>query len=140
MIGNNERIEEDGRDAGDGRAGGGEPETEEGQGDDAEMDPEEEDQTRRVARIARAPREPSRAERHEISNLPARDWCAHCRRGRSIAGAHQQSGQERQFPVLSIDYAYIGIGKDLEEKMLEDSIIEPEEVARCLLCGATPSL
>ena len=43
----------------------------------------------RVARVARPPSEPSRLQReqHEISHLPPRDWCAHCRRGRGIRGA-----------------------------------------------------
>ena len=37
-------------------------------------------------RISRGPKEPSRIERerHEVTHLPPRSWCQHCRRGRSI--------------------------------------------------------
>ena len=86
------------------------------------MDPDEVDQDSRVPRISRTPREPSKMERenHEISHLPPRDWCAHCRRGRSITGAHSSSGQARDFPIVSIDYMYVGIGKEIEDKMVED--------------------
>ena len=78
----------------------------------------------RVARVARPPREPSRQEReqHEISHLPPRDWCAHCRRGRGIRGAHSgKHATDHLFPIISIDYAYIGSSSEDDEKMFAES-------------------
>ena len=45
------------------------------------VDATEEDGVGRQPRIVRGPREPTHQEReqHEVSHLPPRDWCAHCR-------------------------------------------------------------
>ena len=68
-------------------------------------------------RVARAPREPSRPDRekHEISHLPPMLWCKHCRRGRVIAGPHRAQGAERAYPIISLDYAYLGMTTEEDE-------------------------
>ena len=113
---NNE--EERGSGRGDGAEDGGAGEDE---GGDVAV---EEECGERVARVARPPREPSRQERekHEISHLPPRDWCAHCRRGRGIKGVHSgRSTAEHLYPIISIDYAYIGSSSEDDEKMFAES-------------------
>ena len=78
-------------------------------------------------RVSRGPREPSRIERerHEVTHLPPRSWCVHCRRGRSIASAHHAANSDRahSVPIVSIDYAYLG---KLRKKAWSD-IDEPEK-------------
>ena len=80
----------------------------------------EDENEERVPRVARPPREPSRQEKehHEISHLPPRDWCAHCRRGRTIKGAHWRgNATTHHYPIVSMDYAYIGSSTEDDEKM-----------------------
>ena len=92
--------------------------------DDGGGSVDEDSNEERVPRVARPPREPSRQERehHEISHLPPRDWCAHCRRGRGVKGAHQRGdATHHQYPIISIDYAYIGSSTEDDEKMYMES-------------------
>ena len=93
---------------------------EDGEGDLVVEDGEDHDNEERVPRIARPPREPSQQEReqHEVSHLPPRDWCAHCRRGRGVRGAHHR-GQEghHEYPIISMDYAYIGSSPEDDDRL-----------------------
>ena len=90
-----------------------------GEGELVIEDGEDHENEERVPRIARTPREPSRQEReqHEVSHLPPRDWCGHCRRGRGVKGAHHrgQSGHH-EYPIIAMDYAYIGSSPEDDEK------------------------
>ena len=107
--------EEEGSRMGDEDAGARDAREDDGGGSVVEDSNEE-----RVPRVARPPREPSRQERehHEISHLPPRDWCAHCRRGRGVKGAHQRGdATHHQYPIISIDYAYIGSSPEDDERM-----------------------
>ena len=94
------------------------------EGDVVVEDGEDHENEERVPRVARPPREPSRLEReqHEISHLPPRDWCAHCRRGRGVKGAHYRGRDtDHDFPTISIDYAYIGSSPEDDEKLYMDA-------------------
>ena len=90
------------------------------EGDVVVEDGEDHENEERVPRVARPPREPSRLEReqHDISHLPPRDWCAHCRRGRGVKGAHHRGREtDHDFPIVSLDYAYIGSSPEDDEKL-----------------------
>ena len=64
------------------------------------------------AHFAKAPREPTAAEReeHELTHLPYRAWCRHCVRGRRKSEAHRELDAESQHtvPHVSIDYCFLG--------------------------------
>ena len=70
-------------------------------------------------RFAKGPSEPTRAERerHELTHLPPRSWCAHCRRGRFITIPHWSSQAEKGYPIISIDYAYLGTTVDQDHDL-----------------------
>jgi hypothetical protein len=91
----------------------------------------------RATKGARAPVKPGRQEieDHERSHIPFRSWCAHCMRGKAKASPHP-GGQEtaRQKPIVSIDYAYLGIKRGLNKD--EREAAEAEAVKK----GHTPTL
>jgi len=65
----------------------------------------------------RDPKKPSRqeVEDHERDHIPFRSWCSHCMRGKSKASPHragQEEGQERAKPIVSLDYAYLGVPRE----------------------------
>ena len=58
------------------------------------------------------PKGPTEAERerHSLTHLPFRSWCAHCVRGRGKTMVHKQVPQERKLeekPVIQIDYHFL---------------------------------
>ena len=77
-----------------------------GQPDDELVAPEE---VRRVRTLPR-PITPSQEEvdRHCIDHLPYRDWCPYCVEafGRERAH-HSHTGEERDMPLISLDYMYL---------------------------------
>ena len=83
----------------------------------------------RIPRVTRGPREPTRLERemHDVSHLAPRDWCSHCRRGRGISGAHRHRAGERDFPIISMDYAYIGHKKKIFGDSWRQRTVKHEE-------------
>ena len=86
----------------------------------------------------RAPTMPTKQERedHERDHIPFRNWCAHCVRGKSKSSGHYSAAPdtERSKPIVSLDYAFLGIkqGKDKAECT---KLEEEAEVA-----GHTPQL
>ena len=90
----------------------GEQEDEEAAGDSAEG---------RASKVSKGPREPTQAEReqHELTHIPPRLWCSHCRRGRFIASPHYRQDDptgSRQYPIISLDYAYLGGSKGEDDE------------------------
>ena len=102
------RPDEDDGVLGDERGVGGdagELEEEEGEGGD-EHEPEE----AKVAKPARDPSAPTKAERdaHEATHLPFRSWCAECVAGRRDNPPHlRRQEEERQVPEVMLDYAFV---------------------------------
>ena len=53
---------------------------------------------------------------HEISHIPFRAWCPHCVRGRGKSFQHRRvdhSQDDKDHPVVSIDYAFFGAPGEL---------------------------
>ena len=68
-----------------------------------------------AARPLPQPRMPSRklVEEHELTHIPYRSWCVHCRRARGIAAPHRSSeeetkeGKEGAISSWSMDYTFL---------------------------------
>jgi hypothetical protein len=87
-------------------------------------------------KVLRGPTRPTKLEleEHEHSHIPFRSWCPHCMRGKSKASGHRSSNGAREKPIVSIDYAFLGVSKGTSR---EDRIrLESEAVA----AGHTPTL
>ena len=87
-------------------------------------------------KVLRGPTRPTKLEleEHEHSHIPFRSWCPHCMRGKSKASGHRTSSGAREKPIISIDYAFLGVSKGTSR---EDRIkLESEAVA----AGHTPTL
>ena len=86
--------------------------------DPAVEPPEEERQEGRSVKGMRGPVKPTKQEKedHERDHIPFRSWCAHCMRGKTKASGHRGEGdqEKREKPIVSVDYAFLGIkkGKD----------------------------
>ena len=72
----------------------------------------------RHPRAARAPRDPTPAEREEHNRFhwPPRSWCVACQSARCVASPHSSSNDgRRQGPTVAFDYCYPGASReDLE--------------------------
>ena len=71
------------------------------------------------AESAKAPREPTAAEReeHELTHLPYRAWCRHCVRGRGKSEAHRELDAAAGYTVPHVSFDYCFMGQD-ESKCL----------------------
>jgi hypothetical protein len=60
-------------------------------------------------RIRKAPNEPTRLERelHEALHEPYRSWCRACVSGRGRADRHAVRPEEKDFPIVGVDYGYM---------------------------------
>jgi hypothetical protein len=73
-------------------------------------------------------------EEHSHNHIPFRSWCPHCMRGKSKASGHRSSTHTREKPIISLDYAFLGVSKGVSR---EDRLkLETEAVA----AGHTPTL
>lgn len=45
---------------------------------------------------------------HELTHQPFRNWCRHCVTGKSDDAKHEGTSTERTYPVVAIDYTYMG--------------------------------
>ena len=65
----------------------------------------------RPPRMARNPKQPSRAEvlKHRLTHIPYRNWCKACVLARARDNQHRsiQGGDEPQIPRIGIDYAFM---------------------------------
>ena len=96
----NEQVLEDGGDAGAERGADASGTRLEGEAEEASAGAAE-------IRGARAPRQPSDAEReeHNRTHQPPRRWCKHCVAARCVAEAHCSGGTgSSNVPILSFDY------------------------------------
>ena len=87
-------------------------------------------------KVLRGPVRPTKLEmeEHEHSHIPFRSWCPHCMRGKSKASGHRSSNCAREKPIVSVDYAFLGVSRGTSR---EDRIrLESEAVA----AGHTPTL
>ena len=88
------------------------------------------------------PRVPTQAEvdEHNMTHLPYRSWCTHCVRGRGEAHPHHKSGnEERNVPVLHMDYCFMGkvdekaqpilVGKKRDTRMMCSMLVGEKETA-----------
>ena len=94
-------------------------EDDDGRGEVAEGQQEDEDQTGgedsgevAASRTARQPRAPSERERreHELTHCPFRSWCEHCIRGQGAEYQHRTvtgSNAEDGAPRILLDYCYL---------------------------------
>jgi hypothetical protein len=84
----------------------------------------------------RGPTRPTKLEyeEHQHSHIPFRSWCPHCMRGKSKASGHRSSTQAREKPILSLDYAFLGVSKGASRE--ERIQLEAEAAA----AGHTPTL
>jgi hypothetical protein len=86
----------------------------------------------------RGPSKPTKQEKedHERDHIPFRSWCAHCVRGKSKSSGHFSAGTDaqRSKPIVSLDYAFLGIRKG---KNKEEVAQFEEEATRA---GHTPQL
>jgi thiol-disulfide isomerase/thioredoxin len=87
-------------------------------------------------KILRGPMRPTKLEyeEHQHSHIPFRSWCPHCMRGKSKASGHRMSTQVREKPILSLDYAFLGVSKGASRE--ERLQLEAEAVD----AGHTPTL
>ena len=81
----------------------------------------EEERRKSGAKIRKAPKNPSRAEReeHEALHSEHKDWCRHCVRGRGRTRRHERierdpEEEERRVPRISMDYHFAGERDDPE--------------------------
>lgn len=92
-------------------------------GQAADPEPEGKDQDQRRPHALRCPREPTAAGKaaHEFTHWPPRPWCAYCVFGRSIRSPHWagEGDEGRDYPIISMDYAYFGASAADEQKMWE---------------------
>ena len=107
-------------------------------GIDGQADGDIEAQEGRHTKGMRGPVKPTKQERedHERDHIPFRSWCIHCMRGKSKSSGHSSAGQfmEKTKPVISMDYAFLGIKKGKSKE--EQTLLEEEAVK----AGHTPQL
>ena len=103
---------------------------------DSSADGEIEAEEAKNSKGTRGPAKPTKQERedHERDHIPFRSWCAHCMRGKAKASGHASvaRGGERQKPVISMDYAFLGIRKSKskeEQATLEDEAVKAAKEA-----------
>ena len=82
--------------------------------DGVPMEPVPEASEGRAMKALHGPREPTKAEKEErcVTHIPFRTWCKHCMRGRAKAGHHKGDDgdkADKSKPIVSFDYAYLGI-------------------------------
>ena len=106
--------------------------------DPAEEFVEPEVEEARQTKGMRGPTTPTKQERedHERDHIPFRNWCAHCVRGKSKSSGHFSAAPdaERSKPIVSLDYAFLGIKKGKDSS--ESEKLEEEAAA----AGHTPQL
>ena len=95
--------------------------------------PAEEGLEGRPGKGLRAPVRPNKqeVEDHETCHVPFRSWCAHCVRGKSNAPPHRQKEEDESTkPVVSIDYAYLGIKSGTYRVYCRDTLEAEKEAER----------
>jgi hypothetical protein len=80
----------------------------------------------RAPRIKPTPKKPSHTEimQHMAAHVPFRTWCKHCVAGRARDHAHRRTNTESEFPIVSMDYAFLGRE---DEQMLATMLVMHEQ-------------
>ena len=90
------------------------------------------------AESAKAPREPTAAEReeHELTHLPYRAWCRHCVRGRGKSEAHRELDAAAGYTVPHVSFDYCFMGQD-ESKCLPILVCRDHK-SKFIFCQMVP--
>ena len=63
---------------------------------------------------------PEEVEKHNMTHIPFRSWCAYCVAGKAKTDAHKQSElcKPDGVNVVSLDYAFMGIKRMARQRMM----------------------